>query len=227
MSNKKNLTGMTFGRLTVLRSEGLNKDGRGIWLCQCTCGKEIVVSTNKLTGGHTKSCGCAKKGVNQIDLTGRRFSRLVALHPTDKRSGNSVIWKCRCDCGKLTDAAATNLTKGITRSCGCLASEVHSGSISSARKKRELSLIDGTDVKLLLQTPGPRNTSGTVGVSFDKSVGLWKAYIQFKRRVYRLGASTDKNKAISLRKEAEQRIHGKFLDWYYSQHPERKPKDSI
>lgn len=225
MPRKKDLTGQKFGQLTVLQSHGANKDGRGIWLCQCSCGKMTVVSTNKLTGGQTKSCGCAIKGVNRIDITGQRFGRLVALHPTEKRLGNSVIWHCQCDCGKTADVASIDLRRGDTKSCGCLSSEIHSKSIKSARQERASYLVDGTDVLMLMRKPGVRNTSGTVGVSFDKSVGLWKAYIQFKRRTYRLGASADKNKAIALRKEAEQRLHGNFLEWYYATHPNKKPKN--
>lgn len=224
MPNKKDLTGQKFGRLTVLQSKGLNKHGRGIWLCRCDCGDETVVTTVNLTTGKTKSCGCAIKGANQLDLTGQRFGRLTALYPTGKRIGHSVMWNCQCDCGNTADVAAINLRKGYTKSCGCLSSEVHSKSFAPAREKRSVYMVDGTDVLLLAQKPGARNTSGTVGVSFDKSVGLWKAYIQFKSRIYRLGARRDINAAISLRKEAEQRLHGDFLDWYYSIHPQNKPE---
>lgn len=225
MPNKKDLTGQKFGRLTVLSDNGLNKDGRGTWLCQCECGNKTIATTNRLTQGLTTSCGCARKGVNRIDLTGQRFGRLAALEPTDKKLGNSVIWKCQCDCGKIAEVASINLRNGNTRSCGCLSSEVHSESFMPVRAKRVSYLVDGTDILGLMQEPRKRNTSGTVGVSWDKSVQLWKAKIQFKGRVYRLGSSRDKNVAIKLRKEAEQHLHGEFLEWYYSEHPEQKPKD--
>lgn len=225
MPKPKDLTGMTFGQLTVIKSQGVNKDGRGIWLCQCSCGNKKSVTTCRLTGGKTQTCGCARKGVNRIDITGQRFGRLVALQPTDKRLGNSVIWHCQCDCGKTADVASVNLRKGDTRSCGCLSSEIHTETFKPARKKRESYLIAGTDVLGLMSKPGARNTSGIVGVSYDKSIRSWRAYIQFKGRVYKLGASTDKNVAIAFRKEAEQRLHGEFLEWYYSMYPDRRPKD--
>lgn len=91
---------------------------------------------------------------------------------------------------------------------------------------RSVDYVDGTDVKKLMQAPSAANTSGTVGVTYDKSVRMWKAYIQFKGRRYYLGSSVDKAVAVSLRKSAEKRIHGDFLDWYYSEHPERNPKSA-
>ena len=58
---------------------------------------------------------------SKIDLTGRRFGKLTALHPTEKRmDGGSVVWMCRCDCGKLAEVSAKRLTRGKARSCGCL-----------------------------------------------------------------------------------------------------------
>ena len=55
-----------------------------------------------------------------VDLTGRRFGRLVVsgLH-----SVKPVHWNCRCDCGGTTIVRAGNLTEGNTRSCGCLRRE--------------------------------------------------------------------------------------------------------
>lgn len=51
------LTGQRFGRLTVLeRAE--NKRGHAAWLCRCDCGRSIVVQSDSLKSGNTRSCGC-------------------------------------------------------------------------------------------------------------------------------------------------------------------------
>jgi hypothetical protein len=55
------------------------------------------------------------------NLTGQRFGRLMALWDTLKRRSKHVVWLCRCDCGREVDVVACGLTKGDTRSCGCLA----------------------------------------------------------------------------------------------------------
>lgn len=53
-----------------------------------------------------------------IDLTGKRFSRLVVLG-RGQQVGQKVGWICVCDCGNKTNATGSNLTSGTTRSCGC------------------------------------------------------------------------------------------------------------
>jgi hypothetical protein len=53
-----------------------------------------------------------------IDLTGKRFGRLIAQNYIGNRR-----WNCLCDCGKETSPLALNLTKGNTKSCGCIRTE--------------------------------------------------------------------------------------------------------
>lgn len=55
-----------------------------------------------------------------IDLTGRRFGRLVVIERTGRR------WSCRCDCGNTKTLPGDRLRSGETRSCGCLRREVSS-----------------------------------------------------------------------------------------------------
>jgi hypothetical protein len=53
-----------------------------------------------------------------IDLTGKRFGRLVvlALHPERSRSGRTR-WVCRCDCGGERIVSGNSLCRGRTASC--------------------------------------------------------------------------------------------------------------
>jgi len=60
MSRKINLTDRHFNRLTVI-SEDRTENKRTYWLCQCECGREVIVQAQNLTTGHTKSCGCLLK----------------------------------------------------------------------------------------------------------------------------------------------------------------------
>lgn len=61
MSKKIDLTGQRFGRLVVICENGLTKRGQVLWLCQCDCGAEIIVSSDSLRRGNTQSCGCFKR----------------------------------------------------------------------------------------------------------------------------------------------------------------------
>lgn len=54
----KDMTGMRFGRLTVLGYAGPNHRSDATWLCKCDCGTEVVVQGQSLRSGATLSCGC-------------------------------------------------------------------------------------------------------------------------------------------------------------------------
>ena len=140
MARYKDLTGRVFGKLKVREYVGSNKYGASLWLCDCKCGGTKVVSASNLSSGYTKSCGCLPTHVG-LDITGKKYGRLTAIRPTDKRDGHgSVIWECQCDCenSKIVYASVRNLTSGAVTSCGC--KKVEAGNImqpkaTSAAKK--------------------------------------------------------------------------------------------
>ncbi len=59
MSESLNLSGRKFGKLTAIQVDK-SETGRRKWICLCECGNLTSVSTNQLTSGKTKSCGCLK-----------------------------------------------------------------------------------------------------------------------------------------------------------------------
>lgn len=62
----------------------------------------------------------------------KKFGRLLVLEETNKRSNNqTVIWKCKCDCGNTVYIDTNRLTSGNTKSCGCL-------SIESSKKPKTI-----------------------------------------------------------------------------------------
>lgn len=56
----KDLTGMRFGRLTVIAFSHRGERGKAWWRCRCDCGTERVISRMNLTRrlNPTQSCGC-------------------------------------------------------------------------------------------------------------------------------------------------------------------------
>jgi hypothetical protein len=85
----KDLTGLRFGRLTVLGDSGIRKGRKVAWLCKCDCGGITQVRGIQLTSGKTKSCGCLQAEVRIATHTkhGLFHTRLYK------------IWagiKCRC-----------------------------------------------------------------------------------------------------------------------------------
>lgn len=58
-----------------------------------------------------------------IDLTGKRFNRLVVIEPTRNKSGK-YAWKCKCDCGNIVVTQGAQLKNGHIKSCGCYKNDV-------------------------------------------------------------------------------------------------------
>lgn len=56
--SKIDITGMKFGRLTVVSEAGLDRRGEVKWHCRCECGSEHVALSSNLRKGATTSCGC-------------------------------------------------------------------------------------------------------------------------------------------------------------------------
>lgn len=59
----------------------------------------------------------------KIDLTGKRFGRLIVLNENPIRKNQKIQWDCICDCGNLTTVKGQCLKNGETKSCGCLNTE--------------------------------------------------------------------------------------------------------
>ena len=116
----KDLVGQTFGRLTVVSFEYVNKHREAMWLCKCICGNESIVSGHNLLAGAVKSCGCSKR----IDLIGQTFGRLTVLEFAGINNQGGVLWKCECSCGNECITSSHGMINGHTKSCGCLNKDI-------------------------------------------------------------------------------------------------------
>ena len=88
------LTGQTFGKLTVIQRVGSDKK-RSQWQCRCECGNEVTLPASYLTTGDTKSCGCIKKEAEQRNLRemyDRESLRHAKLRPDNKSGVKGVSW---------------------------------------------------------------------------------------------------------------------------------------
>jgi len=60
----------------------------------------------------------------KIDLTGKKFSRLLVIRDSRMRTlYGKILWLCLCDCGRITLVSGDNLKNNHTKSCGCLLAE--------------------------------------------------------------------------------------------------------
>lgn len=120
------LTGQVFGKLTVIRRNGIIYP-QAAWLCQCECGNTSTVRGQSLRIGDTTSCGC-----NNVarDLTGQTFGLLTVQSRAPNRDGN-VMWACTCACGGSIDFRADRLLDKYMSSCGCRVGATHNMSGTS------------------------------------------------------------------------------------------------
>lgn len=128
----KDLTGMRFGKLTVmcLDENKTDKWHSTFWKCKCDCGNTVTARGNNLRQGFKKSCGCIKEN----DLTGKQFGRLYVCKRI-RRNGRNNVYLCKCDCGNYTEVLQSNLTQGKSTSCGCYQKELASQRFSKHGKR--------------------------------------------------------------------------------------------
>ncbi len=126
-------SGKRVGYLTVIRRAPNDNKQATQWHCRCDCGNEVVIRGQYLTtskrGYQQKFCShkCTfRKQKRRTDITGQRFTRLVALRCLDVSNANGeVLWEFSCDCGKVIKTSGTLVRRGHTQSCGCLHHDNH------------------------------------------------------------------------------------------------------
>lgn len=137
------LTGQQYGFLTVIERDNSKPSGHGkpvYWICQCSCGRIVSITGNKLKRGQ-KSCGCYKPECF-IDEIGHRYGKLTVIEKVDKTKDRKVRWRCRCDCGGEKITSGKSLRLGLTQSCGC---------IISKGEKKVAEVLDAMEVKYIRQ----------------------------------------------------------------------------
>lgn len=82
MPKKIDLTGLRFGRLTVISESPTKKWNKVAWVCKCDCGNIThPVTGEALKSGNTKSCGCLHTEELKARLTkhGKKGSRIYRI----------------------------------------------------------------------------------------------------------------------------------------------------
>ncbi|MGN0971736.1 MAG: hypothetical protein ACI4OY_07240, partial [Aristaeellaceae bacterium] len=204
------LLGQRFGALTVVDRADRHPGERALrWKCRCICGKVVEYTSTLLATGKKTSCGClTEKRYAMADIAGKTFDRLTALYPLEKRDGSGgVIWRCRCACGRETDASYNGLMYGNMRSCGCRKKE-HDQAL-----RGYLTHVDGTCIDMLKSRKTPKNnTTGVRGVY--RAGKKYLAKIVFQKRQYHLGRYDTLEEAAQARREAEEAINGTVIACY-------------
>lgn len=237
---KKDLTGMRFGRLVVIKQDEdhIRPNGRHVakWICQCDCGSEpkSIVGYDLTRQNGIRSCGCIRKerpdgrSKTKSNLVGQKYGRLLVVSRADdyitRQGKHEVQWNCLCDCGNTVVVRGYALKRGTSQSCGCLAKE-----LKSQRSKRyntydlsgdygigytsngEEFWFDLEDYELIKDYCWHYGTGGYLLANVSDSN---KSQIQFHRLV--MGV-IDKS---WLEVIVDHKIHGKMSDYKYDNRKE-------
>ena len=139
-----------------------------------------------------------------LDLSGRRFGKLVVLERVDgyrRPSGKSEArWKCICDCGGETFSDSWSLTHGAKTSCGC---DVHERLSASMKRTHEKHPEIAANFKKMATRHGESKTR------------LYKIWLGMKSRCNDHGCAGYENyggRGISICKEWENDFLS-FMAW--------------
>lgn len=213
MSKLIDMTGTECGRLTVIERTGSTKSGDALWRCVCKCGRETIVTGNRLRRGRTKSCGClradqAARSYNDIGNT--RFGRLLVIRRYGSNKYGNATWLCACDCGASCITTASSLLSGDTRSCGCLNRELirarNQNRITHGDSKKRLYRVWQ---EMIQRCYNPNATAfreyGGRGISVCDE---WRNYESF--RDWAIGAGYDENAPHGVCTLDRIRVNGRY-----------------
>lgn len=87
MSSRIDLTGLKFGRWTVIKKVESRKrnDGKteSQYLCRCDCGNEKIIAGKCLSDGSSKSCGCYRSEFQSKRMQSHGMSNTRIYHEWD------------------------------------------------------------------------------------------------------------------------------------------------
>lgn len=102
-------------RMRVPHEFHKNSHTKVTWICDC--GKETSLSINDVTTGNTSSCGKCNM-MSALHFKETKYGKLRMRDPISIHAGSKQkVWWI-CDCGKEFLSSISNITRGLTKSCG-------------------------------------------------------------------------------------------------------------
>lgn len=114
--SRLDLTGLKFGKLTVLEFSHLDKRQSAFWKCQCECGNITVKRATSLSRGVVNSCGCLHYEKSSIEPGLASFNNLFLSYKLGASYRNIPF--------ELSEDEFKKLTKGSCYYCGAEPSKI-------------------------------------------------------------------------------------------------------
>ena len=227
------LTGQKFGRLTVLepaytKEIGKDKKKRLYWKCQCDCGNIAYVMGQTLRNGTTNSCGCLHKeqtGAPRTKFnTFEQFGDLIKgyddkgncfmIDAEDLERVKEHYWSLdRKDYWhtQIWEDGISHYQSLHRFLIGPPEDKVvdHIDRNKNNNSKKNLRICKQKENSRNVSL-GSKNTSGFLGVSWNKNNNNWNAYIKLNGKRKHLGAFGLKEDAIKARLRAEKEMFGEY-----------------
>ena len=224
---KNDLTNMTFGRLKVLgqAEDYINPSGvhYAQYECECQCKNHthIIVQAQHLKSGHSQSCGClnieAHIKRNKYDLSGEYGIGYTSkgeefyfdLEDYDKIK--DYTWYFDKD-GYVVSGSGKRHRKMhrvvMNASNGFDIDHIHEGTRNDNRKSNLRECTRAENIRN--KTKFSRNTSGCLGVYWNKRINKWGVRIVKNGKEFYIGSFNDKQDAINARIQAEKEYYKDF-----------------
>lgn len=218
----QDLTGMQFGRLTVLGYAGskLPSGAAKRWVCLCRCGNTSIAPAGKLKTKQAISCGCIAKeaktpssvipepqnGTKHIPLTKGRYA---VVDEVDYDHLMQHSWYCdgRGYASRSTRNGEQKMHRAIMNApVGVEVDHINLDKIDNRRANLRLASRQENACNQAIQR---NNTSGFKGVSKNRQ-GKWFAQIMARGKHYNLGGFASIEDARDAYASAAKRLHGEF-----------------
>lgn len=222
----KDLTGQIFGRLTVIKDVGRAKSGDVLWECECSCieRKHMVATSSNLQRLHTQSCGCYAKEQNSKVHKKQTVFEIVGDIAIGYTSKNEQFFVDAIHVEKLQNNSWWYTARGYL--AGCIHDELilmhrfltscdddhvvdHINHVTGDNRMQNLRIctVSENQYNRIMQR---NNTSGSIGVCWDKRYQKWRAYISKNKKRIELGHFDNFDDAVKARRDAEDKYHNEF-----------------
>ena len=231
----KDLTGMTFGKYTVMKRAENRRSPNGksivMWTCKCECGIVKDVPASGLLNGSQRSCGCARgfyasesrhsHSKNTFDLSGVHGightpkGHVFLFDKDDFEAIRTHTWEVN-NTGYISTQTYRNKT-----SKGYLLHRVvmnvtdskiiidHINGNPKDNRKRNLRIVTQSQNSMNASI-SKSNKSGVKGVSWSKSKKKWYATIGVNNKTINLGTYELFDDAVNARIDAEGKYFGEY-----------------
>ena len=240
MGKINDLTGKKFGQWTVLKMDPIKNSKRIKWICICDCQKGklhpetySILGCNLSSGKSTRCMKCRGKKISQITKQQNKYD-LSGEFGIGYSFDGKEFWFDKEDYGKIKeylwrfdkDGYVVANSRGEHNSTIRLHRIIMNVTDSKVQidhikhklfdnRKSQLRVVSNGQNGMNKDKPS-NNTSGHRGVSYNKKLNKWQAYIRYNNKHMHLGYFENFEDAVKTRLDAEKRYFKEYA-YDYSQ----------